>query len=219
MSVAAQLSQNSRIYIAGSTSSPATLTAVTVGNPTIIAITGHTGVAAGDVVTFAGFTGTDAATLNGQTAVVTHYTTGVTNDTFSVDINTLGKTITLGAATATPSAWTIINQVKTIKPGGASASKLDSTDLNSTAKEYRAGIIDNGTVSCDIFVLESDAGQTACLSAFVNSTVVNMKVVTPAKTRTFAATILKFPTVPDIAVDALQIGAFEFQINGAVTVA
>jgi len=219
MSVAAQLAQGSKLFIAGSTGSPATLTAITVGYPTVIAITGHTGVAAGDVVAFDNFAGADAALLNGQTAVVTHYATGATNDTFTVDINTVGKTITIGTATATPSAWTQINQIKTIKPSGASASKLDVTDLNSTGKEYRSGLVDNGTVACDVFILESDAGQAACLAAFNNSTVVNMKYTTPAKVRTFSATILKFPTAPDGAVDGVQTGSFEFQINGTITVA
>jgi hypothetical protein len=219
MSIAAQLAQNTTIYIAGSTGSAATLTAVTVGNPTILAITGHTGVMPGDVVVLAGFTGADAASLNGLSVVVTHYTTGATNDTFAVDINTLGKTITIGAGTATPAAWVPVRQVKTIKPGGASATKLDVTDLNSTGKEYRSGLIDNGTCACEIFILESDPGQAACLSAFTTSTVVNMKHVTSAKTRTFSATILKFPTVPDGAVDSVQTGSFEFQINGSVTVA
>jgi len=219
MSISAQLAQLSKLYVAGSTSSPATLTAVTPGYPTILAMTGHAGVANGDVVTFALFDGADAALLNGQTAVVTKVATGATNDTFAVDINTAGKTITIGTATATPSAWTQILQLKGIKPSGSSASKIDVTDLNSTAKEYRTGLVDNGSVSCDLFVLESDPGQAACLAAFIASSTVNMKHVTPGKTRTFNASITKFPTVPDAAVDQVQTGSMEFQINGAVTVA
>lgn len=221
MSIAAQVAQNTKLYIAGSASSAVTLTAVTVGFPTILAITGHTGTANGDVVTLAGFTGTDAALLNGKTAIVTHYATGATNDTFSIDINTLGKTITLGAGTATPSAWSKISQLKTIKPSGASNTKLDVTDLDSVGKEFLAGLVDNGTCACDVFILETDPGQAACLAAFtaIPNVAVNMKHVSPSKTRTFSATILKFPTVPDGAVDAVETGSFEFQINGAVTVA
>lgn len=219
MSIAAQLAQNTKMYIAGSASSPVTLTAVTTGYPTIVAITGHTGVANGDVVTFSsGFTGTDAALLNGKTTVATHYTTGATNDTFAVDIDTTGKSITVGTATATPTTWVQIKQLKTIKPGGASATKIDVTDLDSAAKEYRTGLIDNGTCACDMFILESDPGQAAALAAFTASTTPNMKHVSPTKTRTFNASILKFPTVPDAMVDGVQTGSFEFQINGAVTV-
>jgi len=220
MSIAAQLAQNTQLYVAGSAAASQALTAVTAGFPTVLAMTGHTGIANGDVITFdSNFAGADAALLNGQTAIVTHVATGATNDTFCVDINTAGKTITIGTAHATPTAWIRINQLKTIKPGGAAATKLDVTDLNSAGKEYRSGLIDNGTCACDMFILESDGGQAAALAAFVASNTINMKHVTSSKTRTFNATILKFPTVPDGAVDAVQTGSFEFQINGAVTVA
>lgn len=218
MSKAAQLAQGSKFYIASSSGTPESLTAITVGFPTIIAITGHAGVANGDVVTFADFAGADASTLNGKSFVVKNYATGATNDTFAIDVNTVGKTITIGTATATPSTWTAITEIKGIKPSGASASKIDVTDLNSTAKEYRSGLIDNGTFSLDINILESDPGQEAVLEAFKASTVNSYKIVTPAKTRTFDATCLKFPTIPDANVDGVQTGTAEFQISGAVTV-
>lgn len=219
MSISAQLAQNSKLYIEGTAAAAETLTAVTVGFPTIIAITGHAGVANGDVVTFSsGFTGTDAALLNGKVATVTHYATGATNDTFAVDIDTTGKTITVGTATATPSDWIQIKELKAFKPSGASATKIDVTDLDSTAKEYRSGLVDNGTFSADIHILESDPGQAAALAQFTASTTKNMKLVSPAKTRTFNATCLKFPTTPDSAVDGVQTGSAEWQINGTVTV-
>src|SRR6185369_572635 len=109
-------SQGTTLHIAGTAATPEALTAVTVGFPTILAITGHAGVANGDVVTFSsGFTGADAALLNGQTAVVNHYATGATNDTFAVNIDTTGKTITVGTATATPTAWIKVGKLTDIK--------------------------------------------------------------------------------------------------------
>lgn len=220
MSISAQLAQNSKLYIAGSSGAAEPITDVKVGYPTIIVITGHAGVARGDVVTFGGaFAGADAALLDGKTAVAHHYATGATNDSFAVDIDTTGKTITAGTATATPAAWTQIKELKGVKPSGASASKIDVTDLDSTAKEYRTGLIDNGTFSADINILESDPGQDAVLEAFKASTVNTYKFVTPAKTRTFSATCLKFPTIPDAVVDGVQVGTAEWQISGAVTVA
>lgn len=219
MSINAQLAQGTKLYIAGSAAVAEALTAVTVGYPTILAMTGHAGIANGDVITFdSGFTGADAALLNGKTAVVTHVATGATNDTFAVDIDTTGKTITVGTANATPTAWIQVKELKAIKPSGAAASKIDVTDLDSEAKEYRSGLIDNGTFSADVHILESDPGQAAVLAAFKDSTVNSYKVVSPAKTRTFSATCLKFPTVPDSAVDGVQTGTAEWQISGEVTV-
>lgn len=220
MSKAAQLAQKSKLYIAGSSGSAEVLTAITVGYPTILAITGHAGVANGDVITLAGFTGADAATLNGKTPVATHYATGASNDTFAIDIDTTGLTITIdaGNTTATPALWTQIKEVKAIKPGGATATKIDVTDLDSDAKEYRTGLVDNGTLSADIFDKTSDAGQQAVLASFNAQTVCSYKLaLTGGSTRTFDAVVTKFPTNPDAAVDSVQTGTIEWQITGAVT--
>ena len=221
MSVAAQLAQGSTIHIGGSPAAAEVLTAITVGNPTILAITGHAGVANGDFITLAGFTGVDAATLNGKTAVVHHYATGATNDTFAIDINTVGKTITIdaGNTTITPTLWIEILEVKGIKPSAGSSSDIDVTDLKSAAKEYRTGLVDNGTFSTDIHILESDAGQAAAQASYEASTALPYKVTTSAKVRTFTASCKKFPTIPDLNVDAVQVGTMEFRISGAVTVA
>lgn len=220
MSINAQLAQQSKLYIAGTAATPEVVTAITVGYPTILAITGHAGVANGDIITLAGFTGADAAVLNGQTATVNHYATGASNDTFAIDINTVGKTITVdtGVTAVTPTAWIQIKEIKAIKPAGASASEIDVTDLDSTAKEYRSGLMDNGSLSCDIFILESDPGQAAALAAFTAATANTYKMVTPTKTRTFSATCTKFPTIPDASVDGVQTGSAEWRVSGAVVV-
>jgi len=216
MSVAAQLAQNSKLYVGGTGGAAKTITAAVAGFPTIITSAAH-GMTNGDVCVFAaivGTMGTDAVNgLNGKTIVISN----VTTNTFCVNVNTTGLTYTSGG-TATPNLWTIINEIKAIKPSGASASKIDVTDLNSAAKEYRAGLVDNGTISADVFILESDPGQAAALAQFIASTVLQYKFVTPAKTRTFSATCLKFPTAPDASVDNVQTGSAEWQINGSITV-
>ena len=216
MSIAAQLAQGTKLYIAGSAGGAKTITAATPGFPTILTSAAH-GLSNGDVVAIAaivGTLGTDATNgLNGKTLVISN----VTTNTFCVNVNTLGLTYTSGG-TATANAWTQIKEVKSLKPGGASSSKIDVTDLDSTAKEYRSGLIDNGTFGADVHILESDAGQAAVLAAFKAATVNNYKIVTPSKTRTFAATCTKFPTVPDASVDGVQTGSAEWQISGDVTV-
>jgi len=220
MSIAAQLAQGSKLYIAGSAASALSLVSCTAGYPTILTFANATVATAlmnGDYVTIAAVSGIDAALLNVST-VVSHKAIGVTNTTFTVDIDTTGKTIVGTSATATPTAWVQVKELKSLKPSGASASKIDVTDLDSTAKEYRSGLVDNGTFSADVNVLESDPGQAAVLAAFIAATVNTYKIVTPAKTRTFSATCLKFPTAPDLGVDSVQTGSAEWQISGAITV-
>jgi hypothetical protein len=216
MSVSAQLAQNSKLHIAGTSGAAKTITAISLGFPAIVTSTAH-GLANGDYVAVAaivGTVGTDATNgLNGKSFVVKN----VTANTFAIEANTTGLVYTSGG-TATPSTWIEIKEIKAIKPSGASATKIDVTDLSSTAKEYRAGLVDHGTLSADVFVLESDPGQAAALAQFQGSTVVQMKFVTPGKTRTFSSTCLKFPTAPDSSVDGVQTGSAEWQINGTITV-
>ena len=69
------------------------VTGITVGTTTVITATHN--LAVGDMVSFSGFTGADAADINGKTATVTAVT-GTT--AFTVDLDTDGGTITTDAA-------------------------------------------------------------------------------------------------------------------------
>lgn len=216
MSVNAQLAKGAKLYIEGTGGSAKNISAAAAGYPTILTSSAH-GLSNGDIVAIASITGTmgtDATNgLNGKSFVVKN----VTTNTFAVEANTVGLTYTSGG-TATPSAWTQVNELKGINPSNASVSTLDATDLDSTAMESKAGMPDNGTLAFDINVLESDPGQAACLARFLASENANFKVVTTAKTRTFNGTITKWPTIPVLAVNSLQTGQAEIKVNGAVTV-
>jgi len=220
MSTAAQLAQKSKIYIAGSSGSAEVITAITVGYPTILAITGHAGVENGDVVTFAGFTGANAADLNGVSAVVKNYATGATNDTFAVDINTVGRAISIDGSnsTATPGTWIQIKEVRSIGKSGGKAGEIDVTDLDSDAKEWRTGLGDSGRIPIEMNDLVSDPGQQALLAAYENSTSVNFKIeLTGGSRRTFEGSVPSFDTTPQLNVDGVQTISAEIKISGAVT--
>ena len=89
--------QGSVVSIGTGAGSAKTITAIALGNPTIITSSSH-GFANGDVVTIAGLTGTNAATINGQTWSVRNITT----NTFAIYVDTTGLTITAaGTATST----------------------------------------------------------------------------------------------------------------------
>lgn len=216
MSTAAQLAQGTKLYKAGAAGGAKTISGAAPGFPTIVTATAH-GLANGDVITVAaivGTLGTDATNgLNGKTLVIN----SVTANTFCVEVNTTGLVYTSGG-TATPPTWVQIKENKGIKPSGSSASKIDVTDLDSVAMESRTGLVDNGTFSIDIHILESDPGQAACLAAFNASTVDTYKIVSPLKTRTFSASCTKWPTIPDSSVNGVQTGSAEFVISGEVTV-
>lgn len=216
MSVNAQLAKGAKLYIEGTGGSAKNITAAAAGYPTILTSSAH-GLSNGDIVSIASITGTmgtDATNgLNGKSFVVKN----VTTNTFAIEANTVGLTYTSGG-TSTPSAWTQVKELKGINPSNATVSKLDATDLDSEAMEYMAGLPDQGTLTFDINVLESDPGQAACLAKFLASENANFKITTASKTRTFNAAITKWPTIPVLAVNSIQTGQAELQVNGAVTV-
>ena len=217
MSIAAQLAQNTQLFIAGTTGSAKTITAAVANYPTIITSAAH-GLSNGDNVAIAAITGTmgtDATNgLNGKSFTIKN----VTTNTFAIEANTTGLTYTSGG-TATPSAWIQIKEVKAINPSGGTASAIDVTDLDSLAMESLTGLQDHGTLSFDINILETDAGQAACLAAFAASASKNFKTTTSLpKTRTFTASITKWPTIPTHQVNGVQVGTAEVKISGAVTV-
>jgi len=221
MSTAAVLSQGTTLHIAGSPASAEVLTAIVLGNPTILAITGHAGVANGDVVTLAGFTGADAATLNAKTFVVRDYATGTTNDTFSIACNTVGKTITIdaGNTTATPTAWVKVGQITNIKGSSSAAPDIEVTDLDSTQKEFLTGLPDPGTVSMDAYCVDSDAGLVAMEAAFDAAASKSYKITFPSgptPIRTFTASVRSFPQIGDASKDGVVTGSIELRRSGAV---
>ena len=221
MSTAAILSQGTTLHIAGSAADAEILTAITVGYPTILAITGHAGVANGDVVTLAGFTGADAAVLNGKTAVVKNYATGGTNDTFAIDISTVGKTITInaGVTAATPTAWIKVGQITNINGSSSAAPDIDVTDLDSSQKEYLTGLADPGTVTMDAFCVDSDVGLAAMEASFNASTSKSYKITFPSGStpiRTFTASVRSFPQIGNASKDGVVTGTIELRRSGAV---
>ncbi|URF02970.1 MULTISPECIES: phage tail tube protein [Cupriavidus] len=174
--------QGSKLEVSGTTGAAKSITGVAVGFPTIITSAAHA-LTNGDVVTLAGLTGADAATLNGQTVVVKN----VTANTFAVEVNTVGKTIT-AAGTATPVTWTKIENLISFNGFDGQASELDVTDLDSTAKEFMLGLQDWGSFTFDVNKDFNDAGQQAVDAAKRAGTKRSYKLTLPnGKTKTFDA--------------------------------
>ena len=210
MSVSAIPAQGSKFYISSTAGGAKTISGIILDKITKVTATAH-GMANGDVVTFAAIVGTTQ--LNGLTAAICN----VSVNTFYVQIDSTLFTPYTSGGTATPLTWTLINQVKAFKTGDATASKIDVTDLNSTAKEFVVGLIDNGSVTCDLFYLKTDPGQAALLAAFNAGTVKSYKLTDPVGSNyTFTAGITKFGVIPDAAVDGVLTGAVDFQISGPV---
>lgn len=205
--------QGSVVQIATGSGGAKTITGVAVGNPTILTSAAH-GFSNGDVVTLAALTGADAALLNGQTLVVRDKTT----NTFAVSVDTTGKTITAGSGTATPVAFTQINNIKSFSGFDGQASELDKTNMSSTAKEFLLGLTDPGNFQIDLDQDNSDAGQQALVAAQISGAAKLFKLVLPSgatPTATFTGYVKSVSSSG--GVDQIVKRAAQIRISGAIT--
>lgn len=210
MASSAISAQGSVLAIGTGTGGAKTITGVAVGNPTIITSAAH-GFANGDVVTLAGLTGTDAATLNGLVVSVRN----VTANTYAVYVDTTGKAIT-ATGTATPVTFTNVANMKDFSGFDGSASEIDVTNLDSTAKEFRLGLTDPGQFTLNIDYDSANAGHVALRAKQVSGLLSNFKLTLPnTNVVTFTGFVKKFSLAG--GVDAVAKTAVDIRVSGAVT--
>lgn len=212
----AEPSQGTKLEMKTGTGGAKTITAMALGYPTILTCASH-GLDNGDVVTLANFAGDDAADINGLVRVVKN----VTTNTFAVEVDTTGKTITdnTDAATATPVEWTEIGEVTDVDRAAGSRSEIDTTHLKSTSKEYLLGLRDSGTVTFNVNWLFDDNGQEALLTAEASDDAYNFRITYPSTdVMTFSAYVQSV-SGPSAAVDGKLGGSVTLRITGDVTFA
>lgn len=196
-------SQGTKIEMGTGSGGAKTVSGIALGNPTILTATAH-GLANGDVVTLSAFAGVDASTINAQVCVVKNITT----NTFAVDVDTTGKTITGTEAAATPVAWTEIGEITDFSGPDGTANEIDTTHLTSTAKEFLMGLPDEGNISLSMNWAPTDTGQIAAIAARKARTEKDFKITySDNSTATFKAYVL-----------GLSSGAgVDSKVNGSMT--
>lgn len=132
----------------------------------------------------------------------------------STAIETQGTVLSIktGASTFTP-----IAQITDFSAFGGSASVIDTTNLDSTAKEKLMGLQDFGQVSINFNVIPSDAGQVAVEAAKASRALTDFKLVLSDNTTyTFSAFVLSKSLSG--GVEAAVTGSATLEISGDVTV-
>jgi hypothetical protein len=212
MSSNAISAQGTTLQIATGTGTAKTITAITQGNPCIVTSTAH-GLARGDRVTFASIGG--MTQLNGTTATV-EYVTANTFALYGVDSSSYTAFTTGG--TATPVTFTAIAEVQNFSGFDGQASEIDVSDLNSTAKEFKLGLVDSGGFTFAMNTVLSDPGQTAVRTSRDTSTSRQYKLTLPSGTPS-VATFTAFAKQVPVAggVDAKVQSNVSLRITGPVT--
>lgn len=202
--------QGAKLEIGTGTGTAKNITALTQAFRAQVTSNAH-GLVVGDRVTFASVGGmTQINTLVG--AIV-----AVATNTFVVDIDSRAFSAYTSGGTATPVTYTQIKDIKSIRFSPAGRTEIDVTNLDSTAKEKRLGLKDNGSVSGDYNVDLTDAGQDAARASEGSDTVKDFRVVLPASagTASFQGQVKQLTW--EGAVDGVQMGNYEITVTGDMT--
>ena len=97
-----------------------------------------------------------------------------------------------------------------------SASEIERTNFDSTAKEFIMGLVDPGQLMLEVDQDKSDADQLPLMTALVTAVAKNFKLLLPnGNTATFTAYVKKFNIQG--AVDQAIRRSAELRISGSIT--
>ena len=128
-----------------------------------------------------------------------------------------GAQLQLGSG-ASPQVYTTVAEILRCGPIGSTNPEVDTTNLDSTAREYIAGLADGNTVEFEFNWVVGNAQQQSLRSSTAAGSTVNMKMVwptSPETTAVFDLTLLNFEmseTTPDVQVSARVSG----RISGSI---
>jgi hypothetical protein len=209
MTSTAKQAQGTSLEIAGTPGSSITITAITKANPAVV--TASNTLAVNDVVVFGSVT--NMPEINGRIGIVT----AATGSTFTANIDSSGFTAAGTSGTAVPQTWTKISNLKDWNGFEGTVSEIDTSNLDSLAKEFQQGLEDFGSVTCTVDLDGADAGQIAAMKAKSSgaSTYFRMKYPKASVVRAFGGFVKKFGEQG--GVDNVIKSACEFRCTGRVS--
>lgn len=101
--------------------------------------------------------------------------------------------------------------------GGGSAAIIDATDLDSTRKEKRMGLADEGQLSLDFNYLPNDAGQKALSALRASGEIAPLKIAMKANAAVFEMDTYILSAEKSGSIDALALLKVSAEITGEVT--
>jgi hypothetical protein len=128
-----------------------------------------------------------------------------------------GMQLKIGDA-ASPEVFTAIAETSNIDGPGGSATVIDVSDLDSTAREKRLGLNDEGQISFTINYIPSNTQHAALRTARANRTLKNFQLGftdSPQTTWSFAAYVNGF-TISN-SVDGVTQANVTLEVSGSIT--
>lgn len=123
---------------------------------------------------------------------------------------------------ASPEVYTTISEISDISGPDGSAGEIDVTDLSSTAKEFKRGLTDNGSVTATMMFVPTDTQHAQLRTDFNSATEVarNYRITftdSPNTTWTFSAYVASFSITNSL--DSSTTASLSLRIKGTITAA
>jgi hypothetical protein len=205
----AQVAQLSKFYVSGTPGTAITITAITKAVAAVV--TAVNTLVVGDVVIFGAVTGMPE--INGLLGIVTV----ASGASFTVAIDSSGFATAGTTGTASPQTFSKVGNVQDFTPDGGSATVIDVTNMDSTAKEKRQGLQDNGNYSLTYDSDDTDVGQLRLIAARAAQAVVVFKQYYPGglKIRAWQGFVQKV-TEPAAGVDKVLRSSATIVVTGSI---
>lgn len=127
-----------------------------------------------------------------------------------------GMTLKIGDG-ASPEVFTAIGDISDISGPDGAATEIDVTTLDSTGKEFRMGLKDEGQVTFTCFYQPKDTQHAALRTARSNRTLTNFQLTftdSPATVWSFSAYVMSIPL--SNSVDGATSANITLRISGSI---
>jgi len=128
-----------------------------------------------------------------------------------------GATLQLGSG-ASPQVYTTIAEVLRCGPIGSTNPEVDVTNLDSTAKEYIAGLADGNTVDFDVNFIANNTEQLSLRTSQAAGSTINLRMVWQTSPNTYARfdlVLLGFE-LGETTAEAQVMASISGRISGAI---
>jgi predicted secreted protein len=133
-------------------------------------------------------------------------------------IEAQGVLIKIGSGSGSPETFTSIPELMSFSGPGGSASVIDVTDLQSTGKEKRMGLQDEGQLTLEINYIPDDATHAQLRTDRANRTLRNFQIIFTDASDTqfdFAAYVTGFSISG--GVDGVITASVTLEISGSIS--
>lgn len=136
----------------------------------------------------------------------------------STALETQGVTLAISDETASPWTYDTVGEISNFTGPGGQATVIDVSDLDSTFREKRMGLPDEGQFSLDIFYVPADVQHALFRTQRASRALTYFQITftdSPATVWTFAGYVLGFEVSG--GVDDVVKASVTIEITGAIT--